>query len=72
MKDPVSIGAVVSMGVLVLLAVWKTRRLRWIILSVLALLFVLGAWADLEGSAARGHDAAAHRHAFISSSARMA
>ena len=40
MKDPVSVGLTASIGAILILAVWKTRMLRWTaVVLVVALLF---------------------------------
>jgi hypothetical protein len=42
MKDPTTVGTVLSAGTLFVLSVWKTRRLRWIAIGVASALLI---WA---------------------------
>ena len=48
MKDPITLGAVLSGATLFTLSVWKTRRLRWLALciGIAALVWALGGEAS--------------------------
>ena len=36
MKDPTTLGVVISAAILLVLSVWKSRLLRWLALSIAA------------------------------------
>jgi hypothetical protein len=48
MKDPATCGAVLSGGTLLVLAVWKARRLRWLAIAVAALIWVVSGAAPFN------------------------
>jgi hypothetical protein len=45
MKDPVSVGLTASIGAILILAVWKTRMLRWTAIVLVGALLFYGARA---------------------------
>ena len=41
MKDPVSIGAALTVATLTLLSVWKSQRRRWVVAALIIVFFTL-------------------------------
>ncbi|WP_286505253.1 hypothetical protein [Variovorax davisae] len=49
MKDPVSIGAALTVATLALLSVWKSRPRRWVVAALVIVFFALAA-LESEGT----------------------
>lgn len=51
MKDPVSIGTAVTVTVLALLSVWKSRPRRWVVAVLAVVFFAFAALTESGGEA---------------------